>query len=215
VRLEFARRRVRLDRSPGTTLPALAVAPLRSPKTRVLRSSLLGSAPRVPRTRAPCVSRPRLRRDVCPVVCAGGGENWFWSWFRKSTAMPGHTPLEARTGRSKQRYDGEVRLVAGCIPIRTSAEGVVQVCMISRMRGEGLIFPKARGPGTGLVARGRCPGVLRRRGTVGREAWWSRPVDAAPPAAGVPPPRLMPGRAGGAWRGRLPASRPVPLSPLC
>ena len=158
-RLEFdrcarARTSIARHRAPRS------VAPLRSPKTRVLRSSLLGSAPRVPHTRASCVSRPRSR-DVCAVVVARGGESWLWSWLRKSAAMPGHTPLEARTGRSKQRYNGEVRLVAGCIPIRTSAEGVVQVCMISRMRGEGLIFPKARGPGTRpgrLVGRGRCLG---------------------------------------------------------
>lgn len=58
--------------------------------------------------------------------------------------VAGSAPLTARTGRSKQRYDGETRLLAGCIPIRTSAEGEVQVLMISRLRGDGLIFPKAR-----------------------------------------------------------------------
>lgn len=58
--------------------------------------------------------------------------------------------LVARTGRSHQRYEEGVRLVAGCIPYRTISEGVdgieasedLQVLMITSQHGEGLIFPK-------------------------------------------------------------------------
>jgi len=52
-------------------------------------------------------------------------------------------PLVARTGRERQRYsDAGQRLVAGCIPVRSSKDGGVEVLMVTNKHGDGLIFPK-------------------------------------------------------------------------
>jgi len=49
----------------------------------------------------------------------------------------------ARTGRERQRYlDGGQRLVAGCIPVRESKDGGVEVLLVNSKHGKGLIFPK-------------------------------------------------------------------------
>lgn len=63
------------------------------------------------------------------------------------TCVGGPVPVDARTGRHKQRYnDAGERLVAGCIPVRF-AGGIqsaqhVEVCMITTTNGKGLVFPK-------------------------------------------------------------------------
>ncbi|KAK4597412.1 hypothetical protein RGQ29_015093 [Quercus rubra] len=59
--------------------------------------------------------------------------------------------LQARTGREKQRYEGQLRLVAGCIPYRlepnvevcySNSENKLLVLMISSPNRKDLVFPK-------------------------------------------------------------------------
>ncbi|GAQ90111.1 hypothetical protein KFL_006010080 [Klebsormidium nitens] len=60
------------------------------------------------------------------------------------------SPLVARTGRHKQRYENGVRLLAGCIPYRTvskvGADGrsqdITEVLLITSQHGKALLFPK-------------------------------------------------------------------------
>jgi len=49
----------------------------------------------------------------------------------------------ARKGRLRQRYDGEYRLVAGCVPYRVGAAGgQPQLLMVSTPNRDDLVFPK-------------------------------------------------------------------------
>ncbi|MED6125809.1 Nucleoside diphosphate-linked moiety X motif 13 [Stylosanthes scabra] len=59
--------------------------------------------------------------------------------------------LSARTGRQRQRYEGNLRLVSGCIPYRwikdsTDQTGetaeMIQVLMVSSPKRDDLVFPK-------------------------------------------------------------------------
>lgn len=50
--------------------------------------------------------------------------------------------LVARKGRLRQRYDGEYRLVAGCVPYRVGAGGQPQLLMVSTPNRDDLVFPK-------------------------------------------------------------------------
>jgi diphosphoinositol-polyphosphate diphosphatase len=52
------------------------------------------------------------------------------------------TILVARKGRLRQRYDGEYRLVAGCVPYRVGADGQPQLLMVSTPNRDDLVFPK-------------------------------------------------------------------------
>jgi hypothetical protein len=63
-----------------------------------------------------------------------------------STMAPGEktTILVARKGRLRQRYDGEYRLVAGCVPYRVGADGQPELLMVSTPNRDDLVFPKVR-----------------------------------------------------------------------
>lgn len=50
--------------------------------------------------------------------------------------------LVARKGRLRQRYDGEYRLVAGCVPYRVGADGQPELLMVSTPNRDDLVFPK-------------------------------------------------------------------------
>ena len=50
--------------------------------------------------------------------------------------------LVARKGRLRQRYDGEHRLVAGCVPYRMGADGHPELLMVSTPNRDDLVFPK-------------------------------------------------------------------------
>ncbi len=54
--------------------------------------------------------------------------------------------VAARKGRLRQRYDGEYRLVAGCVPYRVVAGGggggELEVLMVSTPNRADLVFPK-------------------------------------------------------------------------
>lgn len=52
-------------------------------------------------------------------------------------------PARARVGRELQRWDGEARLVAGCVPFRRgSQDGVARVLMVENSKKTRRIFPK-------------------------------------------------------------------------
>ena len=58
-------------------------------------------------------------------------------------AAPGEKKiLVARKGRLRQRYDGEHRLVAGCVPYRVGADGHPELLMVSTPNRGDLVFPK-------------------------------------------------------------------------
>ncbi|QHN87013.1 Nudix hydrolase 13 [Arachis hypogaea] len=59
--------------------------------------------------------------------------------------------LSARTGRQRQRYEGNLRLVSGCIPYRWikdstdqtgETEEMIEVLMVSSPKRDDLVFPK-------------------------------------------------------------------------
>lgn len=54
--------------------------------------------------------------------------------------------LVARKGRLRQRYDGEYRLVAGCVPYRVGADGQPELLMVSTPNRDDLVFPKVTAP---------------------------------------------------------------------
>ncbi|KAJ1279322.1 hypothetical protein BS78_04G146500 [Paspalum vaginatum] len=71
-----------------------------------------------------------------------------------AAAMSSAAAVAARTGRLKQRYDNEFRLVAGCVPYRVKKDGEgnppcssdgaaeVEVLMISTPNRHDMVFPK-------------------------------------------------------------------------
>ena len=61
--------------------------------------------------------------------------------------------LVARKGRLRQRYDGEHRLVAGCVPYRMGADGHPELLMVSTPNRDDLVFPKVRNRRPSKLAR--------------------------------------------------------------
>ncbi|KAF8667295.1 hypothetical protein HU200_052966 [Digitaria exilis] len=79
--------------------------------------------------------------------------------------------LVARKGRLRQRYDGEYRLVAGCVPYRVGAGGQPELLMVSTPNRDDLVFPKRTAlgmwvfrskssPVSGDSPRGACKGYI-------------------------------------------------------
>lgn len=60
----------------------------------------------------------------------------------------GGVPLQARKGRSLQKYDAGHRLVAGCIPVRhvhtNNGNSQVEILMITSKSSDLLVLPKVR-----------------------------------------------------------------------
>ncbi|XP_056843632.1 nudix hydrolase 12, mitochondrial-like [Raphanus sativus] len=50
--------------------------------------------------------------------------------------------LSSRTGRDRQRYDNNFRLVSGCIPYRLIKDKELEVLMVSSPDRHDLVFPK-------------------------------------------------------------------------
>lgn len=82
-------------------------------------------------------------------------------------------PLVARKGRLRQRYDGEYRLVAGCVPYRVDADGQTQLLMVSTPNRDDLVFPKGGWEDDEDVHEAACREALEEagvRGAINRSA---------------------------------------------
>ncbi|KAM0984551.1 hypothetical protein EV2_012336 [Malus domestica] len=84
--------------------------------------------------------------------------------------------LTARTGRQRQRYDGHLRLVAGCIPYRFeksdgscngSIEQKLLVLMISSPSRDDLVFPKGGWEDDETMSEAACREALEEAGVKG------------------------------------------------
>uniref|UniRef100_J3LXF3 Nudix hydrolase domain-containing protein n=1 Tax=Oryza brachyantha TaxID=4533 RepID=J3LXF3_ORYBR len=77
----------------------------------------------------------------------------------------------ARKGRLRQRYDGEYRLVAGCVPYRVRASGgggeVVEVLMVSTPNRADLVFPKGGWEDDEDVHEAACREAMEEAGVRG------------------------------------------------
>ncbi|KAL6652811.1 hypothetical protein ACP70R_011736 [Stipagrostis hirtigluma subsp. patula] len=77
------------------------------------------------------------------------------------------TALVARKGRLRQRYDGEYRLVAGCVPYRVGADGRLEVLMVSTPNRDDLVFPKGGWEDDEDVYEAACREALEEAGVRG------------------------------------------------
>ncbi|KAF8390762.1 hypothetical protein HHK36_025289 [Tetracentron sinense] len=84
--------------------------------------------------------------------------------------------LLARTGRDRQRYEGRLRLVAGCIPYRLEKDGEdyscdlgnrLKVLMISSPNRNDLVFPKGGWEDDETVGEAACREALEEAGVKG------------------------------------------------
>ncbi|OEL36926.1 Nudix hydrolase 13, mitochondrial [Dichanthelium oligosanthes] len=75
--------------------------------------------------------------------------------------------LVARKGRLRQRYDGEYRLVAGCVPYRVGAGGHPELLMISTPNRDDLVFPKGGWEDDEDVHQAACREALEEAGVKG------------------------------------------------
>ncbi|KAF8715435.1 hypothetical protein HU200_027084 [Digitaria exilis] len=82
--------------------------------------------------------------------------------------------LVARKGRLRQRYDGEYRLVAGCVPYRVGAGGgQPELLMVSTPNRDDLVFPKGGWEDDEDVHEAACREALEEagvKGTINRTA---------------------------------------------
>ncbi|KAL6843414.1 hypothetical protein ACP4OV_026736 [Aristida adscensionis] len=86
---------------------------------------------------------------------------------------PETAAVVARKGRQRQRYDGEYRLVAGCVPYRVGEEGQVEVLMVSTPNRHDLVFPKGGWEDDEDVYEAACREALEEagvRGSINRAA---------------------------------------------
>lgn len=86
------------------------------------------------------------------------------------------SPLLARTGRERQRYENNVRLVSGCIPYRITKdkeehnidlEERIEVLMISSPHRTDLVFPKGGWEDDETVLEAACREALEEAGVKG------------------------------------------------
>ncbi|KAB1201359.1 Nudix hydrolase 13, mitochondrial [Morella rubra] len=86
------------------------------------------------------------------------------------------SPLLARTGRHRQRYENSFRLVSGCIPYRLSKEekdqirekeDSVEVLMVSSPNRDDLVFPKGGWEDDETVVEAACREALEEAGVKG------------------------------------------------
>ncbi|CAL5017254.1 unnamed protein product [Urochloa decumbens] len=75
--------------------------------------------------------------------------------------------LVARKGRLRQRYDGEYRLVAGCVPYRLGADGQPELLMVSTPNRDDLVFPKGGWEDDEDVHEAACREALEEAGVKG------------------------------------------------
>ncbi|KAJ1270765.1 hypothetical protein BS78_06G076800 [Paspalum vaginatum] len=98
--------------------------------------------------------------------------------------------LAARKGRLRQRYDGEYRLVAGCVPYR--AGGQPQLLMVSTPNRDDLVFPKGGWEDDEDVHEAACREALEEagvKGTIDRAAlgMWVFRSKSSPASSGDSP----------------------------
>ncbi|KHN13397.1 Nudix hydrolase 12, mitochondrial, partial [Glycine soja] len=84
--------------------------------------------------------------------------------------------VAARTGRQRQRYEDNMRLVSGCIPYRWKkgkvdqmgdAEEIIEVLMISSPKRDDLVFPKGGWEDDETVTEAACREALEEAGVKG------------------------------------------------
>ncbi|XP_057718280.1 nudix hydrolase 13, mitochondrial-like [Arachis stenosperma] len=84
--------------------------------------------------------------------------------------------LSARTGRQRQRYEGNLRLVSGCIPYRWikdstdqtgETEEMIEVLMVSSPKRDDLVFPKGGWEDDETVTEAACREALEEAGVKG------------------------------------------------
>ncbi|EEC77211.1 hypothetical protein OsI_15732 [Oryza sativa Indica Group] len=79
--------------------------------------------------------------------------------------------VAARKGRLRQRYDGEYRLVAGCVPYRVVAGGggggELEVLMVSTPNRADLVFPKGGWEDDEDVYEAACREAMEEAGVKG------------------------------------------------
>ncbi|KAK7380695.1 hypothetical protein VNO78_33210 [Psophocarpus tetragonolobus] len=84
--------------------------------------------------------------------------------------------VAARTGRQRQRYEDNMRLVSGCIPYRWKKEKVdkigdtqemIEVLMISSPKRDDLVFPKGGWEDDETVTEAACREALEEAGVKG------------------------------------------------
>ncbi|XP_028057222.1 nudix hydrolase 12, mitochondrial-like isoform X3 [Camellia sinensis] len=84
--------------------------------------------------------------------------------------------LVARTGRLRQRYDNNLRLVSGCIPYRVTKgdedhnidlENEIEVLMISSPNRDDLVFPKGGWEDDETLEEAACREALEEAGVKG------------------------------------------------
>ncbi|KAK7364769.1 hypothetical protein VNO80_13511 [Phaseolus coccineus] len=84
--------------------------------------------------------------------------------------------VTARTGRQRQRYEDNMRLVSGCIPYRwkkgkvdqnEDTEGMIEVLMISSPKRDDLVFPKGGWEDDETVTEAACREALEEAGVKG------------------------------------------------
>ncbi|XP_073007898.1 nudix hydrolase 13, mitochondrial [Typha latifolia] len=86
------------------------------------------------------------------------------------------SPLLARIGRQRQRYDNSYRLVAGCIPYRLKEEenhfgdlvNRLEVLMVSTAKRNDLVFPKGGWENDETVDQAACREALEEAGVKGK-----------------------------------------------
>ncbi|THU53729.1 hypothetical protein C4D60_Mb10t17520 [Musa balbisiana] len=93
------------------------------------------------------------------------------------------SPLLARKGRHQQRYDNQLRLVAGCIPYKVKADdgnrsgdllGRVEVLMITSPGRLDLVFPKGGWEIDETAGEAACREAMEEAGVKGILNWDSR-----------------------------------------
>ncbi|XP_058737651.1 nudix hydrolase 13, mitochondrial-like [Vicia villosa] len=84
--------------------------------------------------------------------------------------------VPARTGRQRQRYEDNLRLVSGCIPYRWRKENgdqmgeteeMIEVLMISSPKRDDLVFPKGGWEDDETVIQAACREALEEAGVTG------------------------------------------------
>ncbi|KAK7396008.1 hypothetical protein VNO78_16686 [Psophocarpus tetragonolobus] len=84
--------------------------------------------------------------------------------------------VPARTGRQRQRYEDNMRLVSGCIPYRWrkdnteqmgETEEIIEVLMISSPKRDDLVFPKGGWEDDETVTEAACREALEEAGVKG------------------------------------------------
>ncbi|CAJ1792990.1 unnamed protein product [Sphenostylis stenocarpa] len=84
--------------------------------------------------------------------------------------------VPARTGRQRQRYEDNLRLVSGCIPYRWrkfntdlmgETEEIIEVLMVSSPKRDDLVFPKGGWEDDETVTEAACREALEEAGVKG------------------------------------------------